>query len=475
MDLGGPDSGPFGSTATAVSFVFILYWMLQNLINLAQLVLAHRALSRNPRFTRHHRPRAQFSDITMPISLLVPAYNEEATVIESVRSLLALHYPVFEVIVINDGSTDGTLAALQEAFALTPIRRAYEREVPHAPLRGIYGSPDWPNLIVVDKENGGKADALNAGINLSRRPVFCAVDADSMLEADSLMRAVQPFVDEPDSVAAVGGTVRVINGCEVASGRVVEPRVPSSLLPLLQTVEYLRAFLIARLAWSELRALILISGAFGIIRRNVAIAVGGYSRDTVGEDIDIILKIHRYMLESGADYAVRFVPEPVCWTEAPSTLRELGRQRIRWQRGALEAFFNHLPMAFNRRYGRIGFLGFGNLFLMDVLGPLVEVTGYVMFPLLWALGAISWSYFAAFFALTFVFGIFVSVASMILEEVELRSIWPPRDLLLLTGAAILENLGYRQLNQVWRVVGWWRFLTGAREWGEMTRVGFRKA
>ena len=461
-------------TALVLSVIIVATGLVQNLIYTLQLGFAYHALHRKPLVPQHQQLWWLYNDVTVPISLLVPAYDEEATVVETVRSLLALHYPSFEVVVVNDGSADGTLSALIEAFELRAVQRSYEQEVEHKPIRGIYGSTRHPNMVVIDKENGGKSDALNAGINLSRSPLFCAVDADSLLEPDALLRAVQPFLDDPEHVVAVGGTIRVANGCTVRAGRVVEVDLPTNLLALFQTMEYLRAFLMARLAWSQLRALTIVSGAFGVFRRSVAVAVGGYSHGTVGEDLEIIVKIHRHMLENRKDYLIRFVPEPLCWTQVPDSVHMLARQRIRWQRGALETFFKHARMLFNPRYGRVGMLGFANILLVDVLGPPIEVAGYLLIPVFWALGMISWAYLVAFLALTFVFGVFISVGSLILEEIELHRFPRPRDLMVLTIAAVLENFGYRQLNNIWRVTGFWRFLRGAEGWGKMTRTGFRK-
>ncbi len=449
--------------------------LAESLVYFFQLLIATRALARHVPIRRSAAMWRLYSDVAPPIALLVPAYNEEATIVDSVRSLLSLQYPAFEVIVVNDGSKDRTLETLVAAFGLGPILRSYDPAVAHAPVRGLYGSPSYPNLIVVDKENGGgKADALNAGINLSRAPLFCAIDADSILEPDALFRAVQPFIDDPAHTVVVGGTIRVINGCRVSAGRVVEVGLPKRFLPLVQTIEYLRAFLMARLAWSEISALTIVSGAFGIFRRSVAVAVGGYSRDTVGEDFEIIIKIRRRMQEQRKAYVIRFVPEPVCWTEAPESLAVLKRQRVRWQRGSLETFFKHWRVLFRPRYGQLGLIAMPNTFLVDVLGPPVQVLGYLLLPLFWTMGALSLEYMLAFLALTFTYGVFVSVGSLILEEIELRRFLTAGQLVRLFFAAVAENFGYRQLNNWWRVVGWWRFLCNAQGWGAMTRTGFRK-
>ncbi len=420
----------------AISWLVIGAGVAQNALYIFQLLLAYLTLRRRPPDPHDAAIWAEVSDVTMPIALLAPAFNEEATIVESVRSLLALHYPNFEVIVINDGSRDATLARLVEAFDLQPIDRAYEVAVPHKAVRGLYGSPRHRHLLVIDKENGGKSDALNAGINLSRAPLFCAVDADSLLESDALLRAVEPFIDDPARTVAVGGTIRIANGCSIEAGRIVSIGLPRRILPLFQTMEYLRAYLMARLAWSRLEALTLVSGAFGIFKRQAAVAVGGYSHGTIGEDGEIIVKIHRHFRELGQDYAIRFIPEPVCWTEAPESLRVLARQRIRWQRGALETFFKHRRMLLNPRYGRVGLLGFSHMLIVDVLGPPLEVLGYLLLPLFWWMGAIGWPFVAAFLAVTFAFGVFISVGSLILEEMELRRFpgWKP--LLILTAAAV---------------------------------------
>ena len=449
--------------------------VLQNLLYMLQLVLAFNVLRRWRLVPNAVRAWQQLSDTSLPISLLVPAYNEEATVVANVRSMLALHYPRFEIIVVNDGSNDATLQTLIDSYELRPIVRVYEEEVPHQPIKAVYGSPGYPNLIVVDKENGGKADALNAGINLSRLPMFCVVDADSILEADSLLRAVQPFSEDPDRVIAVGGTVRIANGSTVHGGRVVSVGLPGALLPLFQIVEYLRAFLMARLAWSEVNALMLISGAFGIFKRSAVVAAGGYSHGTVGEDMEIIIKLHRHMREQGEDYVIRFVPDPVCWTEAPESLRMLGNQRKRWQRGALESFFKHIRMLFNPRYGVVGFVGFPYVLLLDVIGPPLEVLGYLLIPAAWYFGFLSPEFFAAYLALTFAWGVTISVGALLLEEMELRRFPKARHLALLGLVAVLENFGYRQINNLWRVLGYWQFLRGSKEWGRMTRSGFKQA
>ncbi|MDP1931019.1 MAG: glycosyltransferase [Gammaproteobacteria bacterium] len=449
--------------------------LTQNLIALLQLVVAAKALRRRDDSENSETLWHQTAPSAPPISLIAPAYNESASIVESTRSMLSIRYPHCEVLVVNDGSKDDTLDKLIKNFALRPSARDFESVTPHKPIRQIYQSQKYPNLIVIDKENGGKADALNAGINISRSPLFCSVDADSMLEADALLHAVQPFLSKPDKVIAVGGTIRVANGCRVRGGKVMSVGLSKDLLPMLQTVEYTRAFLIARVAMSELNILTLISGAFGIFRRPAAIAVGGYDTDTVGEDYELVMRMHRYHLEKKIPYEVVSVAEPVCWTEAPDNLKTLSRQRKRWQRGSLETFFRHIRMLGNPRYGRIGLVGMPFSLLVDVVGPLAEVLGYLLVPILWFSGMLNPDFAIAFLALTFVFGIFISAGSLVLEEISLHRIPAAKDLLRLISGVLIENFGYRQINNIWRVQGWWEFLRKKKSWGEMTRTGFQSS
>lgn len=459
--------------AETIAIGVIVIGLAQNALYIWQLFLAARALSQSPPEAAVSVLWRRLADTAPPITLMAPAYNEALTIVESVRSLLSLQYPAFEVLVVNDGSKDETLQVLIDAFELRPIQRHYHLAAPCKPIRGIYAGARQPRLVVVDKENGGKADALNAALNMSRFPIVCSMDADSLLEADALLRAVRPFIEDPQRTIAVGGVIRIANGCRVAHGRVLEVGAPRNLLALLQTVEYLRAFLMARLAWSRISALTIISGAFGLFRRQAVLDVGGYSHGTVGEDMELVIKLHKHFRRLGKPYRISFTPEPVCWTEAPESFAVLGRQRARWHRGALETFFRHRDMLFNPRYGRVGFIGFGHILLVDVIGPIIEILGYLLIPALWLLGLLAVDYVWAMLAVTFGFGVVISVGALALEEAELRRFPDARSLVILTGAAILENFGYRQINNIWRLRGTWQFLRRAEGWGSMTRKGFR--
>jgi cellulose synthase/poly-beta-1,6-N-acetylglucosamine synthase-like glycosyltransferase len=413
------------------------------------------------------------SNYAPPVSVVVPAYNEEATIAESVRSFLALHYPMHEMVVVNDGSKDRTLEVLTEEFDLHESDQPVRLQLKTAPLRGIYTAAS-ERLVVVDKENGGKSDALNAGICAAHYPLVCCIDADIILEEDALLRVARPMIESSD-VAAVGGIIRVANGCEFEKGRIVSVKSPRKSLPNFQIVEYLRAFIATRTAWSKLNCLLIISGAFGMFRRRDLIASGGYASDTVGEDMELTTRMHRTLRENNRRYRISFVPDPVAWTEIPDTPRVLRRQRDRWHRGLLDTLLRHRKMLFNPRYGTVGLIGMPYFFLFELLGPVVELLGYLAFAAGLLLGVLNLEFAMAFFAAAVGLGVFLSVAAVFLEELRLERYPRWRDLAKLTVYGILENFGYRQLNTIWRVMAISSFLRKNTDWGAMERKGFDAA
>lgn len=411
------------------------------------------------------------SPLTPPISVLAPAFNEEANVVENVRSLLMLDYPLFEVILVNDGSKDRTLGRLVDAFDLRRSARCFERALPSKKIRGIYESRTYPNLVVVDKENGGKADALNAGLNISLYPLFCAIDADSILESDALLRLVRPFVDAPGVTIAAGGVVRVANGSEIHGGRVHQVRLPRRALPLMQIVEYLRAFLFGRMGWSTGNTLLVISGAFGLFEKRAAIQAGGYATDSVGEDMELVVRMHRTRREQRQAYRIGFVPDPICWTEVPVSFRVLRRQRTRWQRGLIDTLVRHRGMIGRPKYGSVGMVALPGFVMFEMLSPLVELSGYVLLPILWMLGLLSPSGAFVFFVLAIMYTVLVSALAVLLEDMLFRRYPRMGDLGRLLIAAVLENFGFRQLTVWWRVRAFWEYLRGDLSWGAMERRG----
>jgi cellulose synthase/poly-beta-1,6-N-acetylglucosamine synthase-like glycosyltransferase len=411
------------------------------------------------------------SPLTPPISVLAPAFNEEANVVDNVRSLLMLDYPLFEVILVNDGSSDRTLGHLVDAFDLRRSARSFDRILPCQAIRGVYESPTYSNLVVVDKENGGKADALNAGLNLSLYPLFCAIDADSILEPDALLRLVRPFIDAPGVTIAAGGVVRVANGCEIHGGRVHQVRLPRRPLPLIQIVEYLRAFLFGRMGWSTGNSLLVISGAFGLFEKQAAVLAGGYATDSVGEDMELVVRMHRYRRERRQPYRIGFVPDPICWTEVPVSFRVLRRQRTRWQRGLIDTLVRHRAMIGRPRYGSVGMIALPGFVVFEMLSPLIELSGYILIPVMWALGLLSPAGAWIFFVLAIMYMVLVSALAVLLEDMAFRRYPSVLDLGRLLIGAVLENFGFRQLTVWWRVRAFWEYLRGDLSWGAMERKG----
>ncbi len=394
--------------------------------------------------------------------------------VDVVRALLGMEYPTFQVLVVNDGSTDETLPRLKEKFKLHSAPRFPVAEIPTASIRGVWHNTAYPDLWVIDKENGGKADALNAGLNYCRTPLFCAMDADSLPERDALTRLARAFMENVFMVA-VGGIVRIANGCTFRSGILVEARLPKSLLARFQVLEYLRAFLSGRMGWDAIRATLIISGAFGMFRRSAVVAAGGFLTETVGEDMELVVRLHRHFREKREPYEIGFVPDPVAWTEAPESLRQLGHQRDRWQRGLIESLMRHRRMLLNPRYGRIGLLAFPYYFFLEMIGPLIEAVGYVTFATAVLLGRASLPYMLAFVALASVLGVALSIAAVGLEELTFRRYPRMRDLVHLFALAVIENFGYRQVISFWRLRGIVSKARGVKTWGEMKRTGFRSA
>jgi cellulose synthase/poly-beta-1,6-N-acetylglucosamine synthase-like glycosyltransferase len=413
--------------------------------------------------------------IVRPVSVIVPAYNEEMGIIESVRSLLSLRYPVFEVIVVNDGSTDSTLSRLVEAFDLRLSKSVFRRSVQTKPVRGIYRSAVQPKLIVVDKVNGKKADALNAGLNISRYPLFCAVDSDSVLEKDALLKVVRPFLEDPARTIGAGGIIRLSNGCDVRGGQVVRVGIPGNWIVRFQILEYLRAFLGGRLGMSMMRSTLIISGAFGIFRKDVAMACGGYRAESITEDMDLVVRMQKHMHERKKPYRIHFIPDPICWTEAPESLRVLARQRSRWHRGLVETLVRYRRMFLDPRYGVAGMFALPFYAVFEMAGPFIECLGYALFASHIVLGRVDYPFAVMFFFVAVFYGTFISLLAILLEELSEHRYPRPRHILTLAAAGVAENLFYRQYLAVVRLKGFIDYLRGKNEWGSMEKRGFAKA
>ncbi|MFC6721427.1 glycosyltransferase family 2 protein [Halobacteriaceae archaeon SHR40] len=464
----------FTQTFFAFGLFVVSYYILVNIYYLFIHVLALLELRDDVRESRWDPPFRQFASPFYPgIGVVVPAYNEAATIVESVQSMLSLNYPEVEIVVVNDGSTDDTLERLVENFDLERIDADIPIDVPAEQIHGVYRSTRYEELLVVDKENGGKSDALNAGIWLTEMELFCAVDSDTIIDRNALLQLVRPFLEHPKTAVASGGVIRIANECTIEGGNVKSVALPKTGLPGLQVMEYLRAFYSGRLGLNRINGLILISGAFGLFRTDVVQEIGGYRHDTITEDFDIVVRLHRYLTDVGREYSVDFVPEPVAWTEVPSTRRMLGRQRRRWYRGMVETVVTNRRMLFNRKYGRVGSIVFPLFVAAETLGPLIEGLGYIILPLAWYFGLLSVEFFFIFFVLTTGFGVFLSWFGVFSEVWSFNRYDSPWQILRLLWYGVLENFGYRQ----WKTVVAWQglveYLKGVETWGAMERTGFK--
>lgn len=456
---------------------FFWYYLASNLAYLVMLIVALKTSALHQRMLESHRLQ-WFKDtpMTPPITIIAPAHNEEASIRVAISNFLELDYPQLEVIVVNDGSTDRTMEELREAFRLRPVRAVYVPESKSAAIHGLYRSDRDARLVVVDKEAGGsKADAVNAGLNAATSPYVCVVDADSVLERDALLRIMVPILADPKRVVAVGGIVRVLNGSRVEGGQLRRVRLPAKSIEAIQVIEYLRAFLIGREAWAQGNMLMIISGAFGLFRTDLVRAVGGYRSHAIGEDLDLVARLHRYLREKGIDYQIRFVPDPMCWTEVPSDLRSLGRQRARWQKGLLDVLWPSRDMLFRRPYGRIGWFALPYLWLFELFAPVMEIVGIATIILAAYLGVLSRQFFVQFLIFGYAFATVISIGSVLLEEITYKRYNDWKDVVRLVSYCFLEHFPYRQLHMIWRLQGLWQYLRGDHVWKPLKRKGLASA
>ena len=453
----------------------LLYFLALNLTHLALILRAFFSIREYLDEVETDRLDTAFeTSHHKPMTLICPAYNEEAGVVGSVNSLISLRYPEFQVVVVNDGSTDATLERLVTAFRLRPSHRVVRQLLPTQEVRGIYESAYVPNLVVVDKGNGGKADALNCGINLARYPLVCCMDGDSLLENDALLRIARPFMDRPDLVAS-GGVIRPLNGCRVTPMGIRGIQLPASWLARFQIVEYLRAFLFGRVGLASLDTIFIVSGAFGVFRREILVKAGGFDTTTVGEDFELVVRLHHRLREARTPYHITLVPDPICWTEVPEDAKTLGRQRNRWQRGLWEALWTHRGMWFNPAYGRVGLFSMPYFLFFEALAPLIETGGYLFF--VWSLWhhAIDAPFAILFIYVALLLGVLNSVVSVLLQEITGHRYQGLKAFSLLLLAAVLENFGYRQLTVWWRLRGTFDWIRGKGGWGRMKRQGLGQA
>lgn len=436
--------------------------------------------------TREYMHQNQFTDYRLlassrhspSVSILAPAYNEGATIIENVRSLLSIYYSNIEILIINDGSKDDSLQKLIEAYDLEKVPFHVNYRIPTKNVRGIYKSrkPVYKKLVVVDKENGGKADALNVGINVSANDYIVCIDVDCILEQDAVLKMMKPFLEQDDQrVIASGGVVRIANSCEIRDGRLVKVRLPGNYWARLQSLEYIRAFILGRMAWARLNGLLLISGAFGAFDKDIVIKAGGYDHNTVGEDMELVVRMRRYMEERNLPYRVTYIPDPLCWTEAPTSSKILGRQRNRWTRGTIETMKFHRKMFLNPRYRLLGMLSYPYWFFFEMMAPLIEFFGMIVFILLTIFGLVDWDMFLALLAFIISFGYLYSAFAAYMEVTTYNMYRRRTDMMKLLLTALTEPFIFHPF-VVWSAIrGYIDYIRKKKSWGEMTRQGFGSA
>lgn len=412
------------------------------------------------------------------VSIIAPAYNESKTIVESARALLSLFYSEFEVIVVNDGSTDDSLERMIEEYDLEKVDYFINVRIPTQDIRGVYKSVNksFDRLIVIDKFNGGKADALNAGINLSQYKLFVSMDVDSIIESDALLKLVKPFLEGTDEkpCIATGGVIRIVNSCEVSGGQITRIRFPERLLPRFQVLEYTRSFLMARMAWSKLDGLLLVSGALGMFDKEIAIDAGGYYSRTVGEDMEIVVRMRRFMVENGRKYTVAYVPDPLCWTEAPWTLKLLSRQRNRWTRGMIDTLSMHRKIFMNPKYGTFGILGYSYWFFFEWIVLIIETLGLIFFAFSAIFGNINWNFFFLLLGFIYSYAIGLSMWAILFEELSYHKYEKRSDIFKMVITSLFEPVVFHPMNVYWVLRGNISYLAGSRDWGDMLRRGFEQ-
>lgn len=452
--------------------LILLYFLFVNSFYILLIIISiPEILKRFHETTTENLENILQSESVPPITIIGPAFNEEDSIVASVRSMLNLSYRHVEVIIVNDGSVDQTLLKMVNHYQMEKIPPVYPSTIQTAKVVGYYRSKEYPNLLVIDKENGGKADALNAGINACETPFFMAIDADTIIERDALRRMIRPVLTDKNTIAS-GATIRVVNNCPIEYGRVKEVVYPKKILPAIQVVEYLRAFLFGRLGWNKLGGNLVISGAFGLFLKQAVIDVGGYRHDTVGEDMELVVRLHHHYLKHKIPYKISFIPDPIAWTEVPDTLHSLSLQRERWHRGLIDTLMRHREMLFNPKYGKVGMLSYPFFFFGEMLAPVVEIIGYIGLAIGLIYRIVDIPFAIYFFFTAWGLMLLITLFTVIMEVNTFRKYHRAIDLFKMFIFSILENIGYRQLTVFWRLAGFWNFLRGDIGWNKFKRRGF---
>ena len=466
-----------GYIRTVISFFnyfCMAFTVLLSVIYILQMIMSFIKVRKDSKsLLSNDYERYVYSDNLLPISLLIPAYNEEENVVQNIKSLLKMDYPNFEIIVVNDGSSDKTHEKIVEAFNLYQIESSQKVSIPTKEVRGVYYNVDYPNLLYIDKENGGKSDALNAGINASSYPLFACLDADSRLEKDALLKLSIEFNKDKNTIVA-GGIVRIANGSVIRDGEFKGFSMPKRIIERFQIVEYYRSFLSGRVSWGISNSMLIVSGAFGVFQKQAVIEVGGYKTNTIGEDMEIVVRLHSYMKKHKRKYKIIFCEDAVCWTQGPMSLKDIRGQRRRWQIGLLDTLISHKNLLFNPKYGTVGLVAVPYFWIFELSGALIEVLGYFIIPFSLIMGELNIFFFVIYFLLATLLGIMLSIGSLILEQYTKKNAMTAKQYILISVYAILENFGYRQLITLFRVEGILKYRKLRQTWGKIKRKEFEQ-
>ncbi|HEU4496469.1 MAG TPA: glycosyltransferase [Flavobacterium sp.] len=416
------------------------------------------------------------SNHVMGVSIIAPAFNEGATVVNNVKSLLSLTYPKFEVVIVNDGSTDDTLEKLIKEFELVKVDFYYQEKIPTKRVRGHYKSanPVYSKLLVVDKENGkSKADASNAGINSTKYPLLLCTDVDCILKNDTIIKLAKPFMESSTRVIAAGAGIRSSNSCEVRDGFLVKVYFPKGWYPRFQELEYVRAFLFGRMAWSQINGLLLVSGGLGMFDKEVAVAAGGYWHKSLGEDMELIIRMRKYMDEKKEKFSIKYIPESLCWTEVPSSKKILIRQRVRWARGLIQTLALHKHLFFNLKHAKIGFLVLPYFFMFEFMVPILELAGLLVLIASFIFVDFNYNVFLYMTLAVYLFYLTITIVSILLDELLYKNYANLKEILILLVMAVIEPFVYHPVNVYASLKGYWHFFRQKEQaWGDMQRQGF---
>ena len=449
------------SGVAEIVFVVLLgYFLVLNCLYAAITAAAFVSLRRMT------RPCVDFdrlagSAATLPVSVLVPAYNEQQVLSHAITSILASAYPEFELIVTNDGSTDETLNTVIRDFELEPCDLFHPSPIATAAVRATYRSRRHPNLWLIDKDNGGAADALNAGLNAARYPCVAHVDADCLVEPDALMRLMRPINFAPDELVVAGAHLRPANGLEVNGHGIVAKALPKRLVERFQLVEYLSAFVLNRLGWAGLNSIAVISGGCGAWPKRLLMELGGFSTENTHFDIEATIHAHAELRDRGVSYEIINVPDAIVYTQVPSTWGDLLLQRKRWQRVVFEVLRKYWRLILNPRYGYFGMLGMPYLLVFEGLGPFVEVFSYGFVIALAIAGELSAGSFVLFLCFSFGLTALIRILSLVADVLYFRS-YPSGSLVTLAVLAFFEPLIFHVVQLPHRIAAFFEFLRGHR-------------